>query len=151
MMEHNGIQSATILNYPKHATIIPIFDWQTIKAYLLLLLELKPIRFERLYFIKKHCSQVESFNFGNKKWDLGASYTLATGGLSMFSVVNFREYFVIMGGFKNQGGTKIPSNECSEYRDGKWRKMGQLSLARGGHSVIYHQHRYLVVGGKADA
>ena len=69
----------------------------------------------------------------------------------MFSVVNFREYFVIMGGFKNQGGTKIPSNECSEYRDGKWRKMGQLSLARGGHSVIYHQHRYLVVGGKADA
>ena len=72
--------------------------------------------------------------------------------LSQFAIVNFREYFVVMGGFKNQGGTKIPSNEIAEFRDGKWRNTGtKLLKARGGHSVVYHQHRHLVVGGKGDA
>ena len=70
---------------------------------------------------------MESFNFGTKKWVLDSPYTLASGGLSQFAVINFREYFVVLGGLKNQGGQLIPSNEITEYREGKWRKIGEVS------------------------
>lgn len=114
--EYDGTQWSSVSDYPKlpetryHHTKIRLADYKGTPFAV----------------AGQETNQVESFNFGTKKWVVGASYTLASGGLSQFAVINFREYFVIMGGLKNQGGQMIPSNEITEYRDGKWRKIGEV-------------------------